>query len=92
MDNLNSNSSWDSLSFNLGCVLHGWRCNRGYSLNDMAIYENVPRVALVEVEEGVGSMAMLLRYFDFIRCNEPSYLSNIFPAWVNMCGYSVNNL
>lgn len=84
--------SWDSFSFNLGCVLNGWRCNRGYSLEDLAVFENVDVSSIRDVELGVGSIALLLRYIDYIRCKEPAFLRYLFPAWVNMCGYSVNSL
>lgn len=80
---------FDSVSNSMANVLRTWRESHGFSIYEVAKYENVRFENIKNIENGNGTMANLLRYLDFIGWKDKEYLNSILTDWRKEQGFDI---
>lgn len=76
----------DSYTTALGEVLKEWRTSHGFSMYEMAKFEDMRPDHFARIEKGQKvTTDNLMKYFDFIRCKDPDF-DILHHVWVR-CGY-----
>lgn len=64
----------DTFTFALGEALKAWRTSHGFSMYEMAKFEDTRPDHFARIERGRNvTTDNLMKYFDFIRCKDPDF-------------------
>lgn len=86
--NMDSNVlTFDSQAAVFASIMKNWRTSHGFTLYQIAKFENTRIENIQKVEFGSATMVTFLKYVDFIRCKDRPFIERLLSVWCRHCGY-----